>query len=290
MRTFKRSRGYLTFAQQGERCDYLRAAYGLALSLKATQSQVTHLSVLVTPGTKIPPRYMQVFDEIIDIPWNDEASTSGWKLENEWKAFHATPYQETVKLDADMLFTQDIAKWWPMMSNRKVTACNSISTYRGATPNGENPYRACFAANDLPDIYTAFMHFGQNDLALELFTQAEIIFQNWERFFEEFLEPVTRPKFVSTDVVFALAMKLIGPVSDFCSDMGFPNIVHMRSRLQGWENAIAGEQWTDQMAMTVTRNLELKLGRHLQILPVHYHDKKALTDSIITTYEKVLGI
>ena len=71
MRSFKRQRGFLTFAQNGQH-DYLRMAYGLALSLRATQSE-PYLSVVVTPGTVVPPHYRDVFDEVIDVPWIDEA-------------------------------------------------------------------------------------------------------------------------------------------------------------------------------------------------------------------------
>ena len=43
MREFKRERGFLTFAQNST-TDYVRLAYGLALSLKATQSAPTTIN------------------------------------------------------------------------------------------------------------------------------------------------------------------------------------------------------------------------------------------------------
>ena len=52
MRTTKRPRGFLTFAQNGK-LDYLRMAYAMALSLKATQRE-PYLTVVVTPGTVVP--------------------------------------------------------------------------------------------------------------------------------------------------------------------------------------------------------------------------------------------
>src|SRR5271157_3807356 len=103
-RIFKRERGFLTIAQNSADTDYIRLAYGLALSLKATQKENGYLSILVTPGTIVNKEYRWAFDEIIEIPWGDNATASRWKLENEWKAYHVTPYRETIKLDADMLF------------------------------------------------------------------------------------------------------------------------------------------------------------------------------------------
>ena len=160
MREFKRQRGFLVFAQNSE-TDYLRLAYALALSLKKTQT-IPWLAVVVTPGTAIPDDYREVFDEIIDVPWLDEASISGWKLENEWKAFHVTPYEETIKLDADMLFTNDILEWWEILSRQDVWAATDVETYRGDLIVSDY-FRKTFTANDLPNIYTAFMYFKAND-------------------------------------------------------------------------------------------------------------------------------
>jgi hypothetical protein len=42
-REFKRKRGFFTFAQNGTH-DYVRMAYALALSLKATQTDVPYCS------------------------------------------------------------------------------------------------------------------------------------------------------------------------------------------------------------------------------------------------------
>jgi hypothetical protein len=289
-RSFKRDRGYLTFAQQG-RVDYLRLAYALALSLKASQSGVSHLSVVVTPCTEIPERYREVFDEVIDVPWLDEAKNSSWKLENEWKAYHCTPYEHTVKLDADMLFPSDVSDWWSILGTQDVVLCTDARSYTGRRVSSD-AYRKCFTANNLPDVYSAFTSFRWSETAQEVFTMAEYIFQNWERFFEEFLEPVTRPRYVSTDVVFALAIKLLDLVADCTlpASIGYPRIIHMKSKLQGWPEEGLTEDWTRHIPTTLTDDLTLKIAREVQVLPLHYHDKAFLTDRIITSYERHLGI
>ncbi len=284
MRTFKRKRGFLTFAQNGAE-DYLRMAYGLALSLKATQKETPFLAVAVTPGTEISDKYRQLFDEVIDIPWNDEASDSSWKLENEWKAYHITPYEETIKLDADMVFTTDIEGWWPLLEREEVFPCTIAETYRGEIITSDF-YRKCFTANSLPNVYTAFMYFKTGDVGLELFQLVEDIYHNWQRFFGEFLEPVTRPAYVSTDVVFALAMKILGITSPHWL---IPRFVHMKSRLQHWPEVVASdENWLKHVPVTFTDDLMLKIGRYRQFFPVHYQRKEFLTNEIIQTYERAL--
>ena len=41
-----------------------------------------------------------------------------------------TPYDHTVILDTDMLFTDDVSHWWEHFVTRDITACCDISTFR----------------------------------------------------------------------------------------------------------------------------------------------------------------
>jgi hypothetical protein len=285
VRTFKRKRGFFTFAQNGKH-DYIRMAYALALSLKETQEEVTYLSIGVTPGTVVPEEYKWAFDEIIEIPWGDAAEKSDWKLENEWKAYHMTPYEETIKLDTDMLFLDDISEWWDMLAKQDVCAATTALTYRGEAVTSDF-YRKTFTANKLPNVYTAFMYFKYSDLAKELFEMAEIITHNWEHFRFEYLEE-PRPTEFSTDIVFALAMRLIGREDECVSTGAFPNFIHMKTQLQGWNPNEVTEDWTQHIGSYFTAELELKIGRFRQLAPLHYHIKSFLTDEMIELYEAKL--
>ena len=82
------SRGFLTFAQNNGRNDYVRMAYALAISLRHTQRNAKSLSIAVTPGDRVPDRYAWAFDNIIDIPWGDLSATDTRKIHNEWKAIY----------------------------------------------------------------------------------------------------------------------------------------------------------------------------------------------------------
>ena len=108
-------KGYFTIAQNKIVQDYLKLAYGLALSIKDTQ-EINNISLGITPGVKVPDKYRLVFDHIIEIPFEDAAARFKWKLQNEWKVFHMTPYEETIKLAADMYFPTDISHWWKKIS------------------------------------------------------------------------------------------------------------------------------------------------------------------------------
>ena len=80
------SKGYIVIAQNTGTVDYLQQAYALALNLKLTQSTVNNLTVCVDAETKkkITNKHKQVFDYIIDIPWQDDAADSQWKINNKW--------------------------------------------------------------------------------------------------------------------------------------------------------------------------------------------------------------
>ena len=122
------SKGFVVLAQNNKSVDYIQQAYALALSIKSTQSDVTNIS-LVT-NNRVPKKYKSVFDKIIPIPWNDDAVKTQWKIQNRWKLYHASPYYETIVLDADMLLLEDIGVWWAYCSNFDIRFCSKITNYK----------------------------------------------------------------------------------------------------------------------------------------------------------------
>lgn len=285
------SRGYFTIAQGDQ---YQRFAYGLALSLKISQPEnLSKLSIGVTSEeiSKIDPKYKEVFDHIVEIPWKDHAQNSAWKLENEWKVIHMTPYDETIKLDADMLFPSDVSEWWKYLNKSDGVFCTKPQTYRGEIIV-DDYYRKTFTDNNLPNIYTAFFYFKKNDINFELFKLAEDIFNNWQRYFYEFLHVDSRPKFVSTDVVFALAAKILNYEQyNNLPHMEVATFVHMKSRLQNWPiDQFMVEDWSNMIPHYFNRDCTLTVGNYAQSLPFHYHVKDFLTEKMIKNMERKLGI
>lgn len=287
IREFKRDRGFFTFAQNGTH-DYLRMAYALALSLKATQKENGFLAVGVTPGTIVPEEYREVFDVVIEIPWGDGAAGSSWKLENEWKAFHMTPYKETIKLDCDMLFTQDISYWWDILSRKDFWSATTAMTYRNEVITS-TACRESFVSCNLPNVYSAFTYFKQCDVAMEVFDMMDLITHNWDKFSWEFMGENRPKEGFSTDVALALAIKLTGNV-DNCTEpsMEFPTFVHMKTELQNWNHNFIPSEWCSVIPNFLTSDLQLKIANYRQNLPVHYHAKTFLTNDMIETMRKAL--
>jgi len=280
----QRPRGFFTFAQNNGNTDYVRLAYALAMSLRASQQLVPYLTIGITPDTTVPDEWRWAFDNIIEIPWGDHARDSEWKLENEWKALHMSPYDETIKLDCDMLFFNDIGTWWDQMSEKDFVICNRVLNYR-ADGVSNDYYRKTFTENNLPDVYTAFMYFKKTTDVHELFDMAKFMFFNWERFFEEHLLPENRPRCLSTDVIFALLLKIMDIDQTWYTVRNLPTFTHMKSELQGWGPDVS-DNWVRHMSVFFNPDLECKIGNYLQVFPLHYHIKSFVTDEMLGYYER----
>jgi hypothetical protein len=283
-----RQRGFFTFAQNNSTNDYVRMAYALALSLKASQTDIPYLTLGITPGTTVPEQYAWAFDNIMEIIWGDDALEAEWKLNNEWKSIYMTPYVETIKLDCDMLFFGEIASWWGLMSTKDFWICNTVLNYKAQIVN-DDFYRKTFTINNLPDVYTGFMYFKKTDSTFELFKLVELIYKNWGEMSTELLNFKDRPETPSTDVVFALALKILDIDQIWYQKNSIPTFTHMKTRLQKWNKDIVNEDWSIHISSFFNKKLECKIGNYSQVFPLHYHRKDFLTDEIISYYEKVLN-
>lgn len=284
-----RPKGFFTFAQNTDSVDYVRLAYALALSLKNSQQEIPYLSIAITPDTHVDERYSWVFDNIVEINWGDDAKNSNWKLENEWKAIWLSPYEETIKLDCDMLFFTDITPWWDTLSSGTddMLWTNTVLNWRGA-PITSDYYRKVFTKNKLPNIYSGFSYFRKTKWTYDFYRLASYIFWNWQMFFEKFLLPEDRPSFPSTDVIFALTAKILDEDGKFFTPRSMPVFTHMKSQLQGWSLGEISDDWRNHVSVFFEPNGTCSLGHHKQFYPLHYHLKSFITDEMINIYENLV--
>ena len=274
------SRGYFTFAQGPQ---YVRMAYALALSLRG-QSSVKGLCIATDRPTYdgMADRDRAVFDKIVVIE-DDKARDAKWKLENWCDAIDLTPYDETVCLDADMLFFEDVSSWWGIMSAHDVRFRTVPITYRGERITSDF-YRKTFTENALPNVHTAFFYFKRDSVdARSFFDESKKSFRWWEEYYTEFLLPRNRPRIFSSDVSFAIAAKVTG--------LGYerpttPTFVHMKSNVQRWSNEVYDEDWRKYVSHVFTSECELRVANFRQKFPFHYYVKEFLTDEVVNKLEK----
>jgi hypothetical protein len=276
-----KDRGFITFAQNTNAVDYVKLAYLQALSIK-TSNKINSYAVLVDHSTmqQVTDRQREVFDYVIEIPGEDCAKYSQWKLQNEWKAQIATPFIETIKLEADMIVPTSIDHWWDILSNKDIVFTNKICDYREQISD-TRVYRQVFDHNNLPDIYTGLYYFKNNDQVKKFFELAESIFENWHFVRTEILSNAMGiPS--NTDLVFALAARIFG--EENCTLPGaVPCFSHMKGAVQGWD---INQIWMEYLYYQFDRT-RFTVGFQRQRLPFHYHYKNFVTDEMIDNYERI---
>jgi len=267
--------------------DYLEQAYALALNLKLTQSTVSNLTVCVDKKTKalIQPKHKKAFDKIVDIPWTDNAENAEWKINNKWKYYYMTPYDESVILDTDMIFPVDVSHWWEHLSTKDVWACTNVKTYRNELVY-DNYHRLDLKRNKMPNVYTAFFYFKKSDTATELFKMIQIIFENWERFYFKYM-PKGKPDKLSGDVAYSLAMQILG-IEDKCTMdhiQDLPTFIHMKSFVQNIPTSEIEEDWTKSIPTYYKSYKDFKIGNFQITHPFHYVQKDWMTKDKIQQME-----
>tara|TARA_B100000242_G_C43050240_1_gene490651 strand:+ start:2086 stop:2928 length:843 start_codon:yes stop_codon:yes gene_type:complete len=277
--------GYLMIASGKE---YVKQACLCAMSIKATQ-EIKNVSIVTLD--EVPKKYKKLFDKIIDIPWIVDGDDTYYLTEQRWKAFHVSPYDETVVLDTDMIFLDDVSRWWKILNDFDVFLTTKVFTYRNQ-PVTSDFYRKAFIENKLPNLYCAFHFFKKNDKALNYYYKLEQICNNHNDYYKKFVTKsrpqVTNAKgktFIlsSMDVNHAIAT-LHGDFEQLSHDAIY--FTHMKSKVQNVKDI--GEKWTDTIPYYMTDDLKLKIGNYNQHGVFHYTEK-SFCDSVIKKYEgKVL--
>ena len=273
------SKGFVVLAQNTKTVDYIKQAYALALSIKNTQKTVTNISLIT--NDPVPPHYKHVFDKIIEIPWGDLATNPTWKIENRWKIFHVSPYEETIVLDTDMLFLDDISSWWDYCSNSDLKFCSTIKNYKDEVITTDLHHRKTFINNKLSNPYVALYYFKKSDLALEFFKVLEFVVKNWE-FCSKTITTKNPQKWLSIDLATAMSIDIMGieeQVIDPCSPMEF---VHMKPAIQGWSPVPSS--WQNVVSFNFENGVML-VGNYRQQFLFHYVEKDFLTDQILAKLE-----
>lgn len=280
-------KGYLILAQNNGVDDYVKMAYVLAMSIKLTQSTVNNVTLITDVPDAVPLHYSKIFDKILPIQWYDDAFDSTWKIENRWKLYHLSPYTETVVLDADMLFLSDISHWWNYMSkNFDLLITDKVLTYRNELIE-KSYYRKTFIDNNLPNCYSAFTYFKKSELAKQFWDLVELIVKNWKVYYQRFIKE-SKPKNLSIDIVFALAVKILGIKDEVFSSLEYPNFTHMKGRDQGWIQY--SDNWMDYAGVYLTEECQLKIGNYQQTGIFHYTEKAFMNDDKVSKYEMILGV
>jgi hypothetical protein len=274
----KEQLGFLTVACNTEQIDYLQLAYLQALNIKHTQKN-NKFAVVVNKQTlvKVTDQHKKVFDYIVEAPEH----TFG-PYGTEAFVFELTPFKETIKLESDLLFTRSIDHWIRTFRLRDVMLSTGCKNYQQEQSYSRR-YRKVFDDNDLPDVYNGLMYFRFTKTAKHFFDTARRIYANWNGIVDELKN--CRDTIPSTDIVFALAAKIVGQELCTLPTTDFVNFVHMKPAVNGFDEGMT----FDEVFVTEFDQGMIRINNVNQYHPLHYYNKKLDICKLIEFYEQHLG-
>jgi hypothetical protein len=272
--------GYLLIVSEHSDIDYLKLAYALALSIKNTQKEgYDKIALVIDDKEKINNlKSPWVFDKVIE--WDKETYWNGRSHMDQ-----LTPWEYSVCLDVDMIFTRDYSHWIDyFLENSELYIANTAYTYRGDLVT-DDYYRKTFTKNKLPNLYSFYTFFKKDSsIVKEFFELNRHIIHNSTKFKNLFLEKC-KPEIVGTDEAFALSAKLLDVSESISYPLEFPRVVHMKPMIQNWP--WPADSWTDHVGFYINQQGQVKIGNFYQTDILHYVKKDIITDELISILEEI---
>ena len=214
------SKGFLWFAQNNEKTDYVELSIKLAKSIKRYNRQ-NKVCVVTDKNSKLK-KNKDI--DIVRVLNQDDSADHKIKWANEWKAFDLTPFTHTIKLEADMLWTTNTDWWWYHLWQNDLVFSVDCKNYRDETIK-DTTYRQIFIKNQLPNIYNGLMYFRKSTHAQKFFKFAQYITDNWQKVKTTMLIDC-HDTYPSTDIVFALAYRMLDPTNKKLFDYEWFKFIH----------------------------------------------------------------
>lgn len=253
------NRGFVISAQNTEKVDYIKCAEVLAKSIK---KHMPNEKVVLITNDKTKSR---VFDRIVKLPYGDLDPTGKWKLVNDWQVYEASPFEYTIKLEADIYIPSNIDYYWDILAKRDLVVSTIIRNFKQEVSDIRF-YRRFIDNNGLPDVYNALTYFKKSKLAEDFYKIVRDVFTNWDDY--KSILKCRRDEEVTTDWAYAIAAHILG--AENCTLPTFTgfSMVHMKQ----WVNGLQTENWTDTLVYEILPHT-LRINTIPQLYPFHYHVK-----------------
>ena len=206
------------------------------------------------------------------LPHGDQAPDTDWKLQNDWQVYEASPYDYTIKLEADMYIPRTIEYWWDILAERDLVVSTHIRNFKQEITQNRT-YRKFIDDNNLPDCYNAITYFKKSDFAKQFFETVRTIFENWQEFRSTLRCNVDEP--ATTDWVYAIACHVLGVEKTTLPQFTDFGMIHMKQ----FVNNLPTEKWTRSLVYEILPHT-LRINSIPQLYPLHYHIK-SFADEIL---------
>lgn len=193
------------------------------------------------------------------LPYGDKGGFA-----NDWQVYECSPYDETIKLEADMFIPESIEYLWDVLGQQDVVVCDTIRNFKGEVSD-VHAYRKFIYDNNLPDVYNAITYFRKSETAKKFFDTVKDIFENWDEY--KAILKCNPLEEASTDWVYSIACHIIGVEKTM-----MPNVLSM-IHMKQFINGMPTEDWTDTLIYECLPN-QIRVNTYPQRYPFHYHVKK----------------
>jgi hypothetical protein len=254
------NRGFVIIAQNNSSVDYIKCAEILCRNIK---SHMPTESVTLLTDTKISS---DVFDNVVAFPFGDTCKNVEWKLANDWQVYTASPYEYTIKIEADIYLPRKIDHWWDILKHRDVVISSCIHNIKNEIVN-DVFYRKVFQENKLPNVYNALTYFKKSDTANLFFQTVQNIFENWEEYKK--IIKCNSTEIATTDVVYGLASLIVGIEKTTLPTFTEMSMIHMKK----YVNDFASDDWDKELLIELADDF-CRFNSIPQLYPVHYHLKR----------------
>ena len=249
--------GYLIVAQNTKDVDYVDCARTLVKTIRYWHPDA---QICLLTNEQVGPDVLFDYVHQFPFPLNEQNPYA-----NDWQVFQATPFRETIKLEADMMITSAIDYWWTMLRNRDVVVSTGCRDWKDQRASARH-YRKVFDANNLPDVYNAITYWRRSETAQEFFNTVRNIFENWDEFRKLLKFPEDIP---STDLVYAMAANIIGAERCTMPFASYPQIIHMKRHHAGSQT----EAWLTEFVLEY-KNYMARINTIAQWGALHYRVKE----------------
>ena len=239
------NKGFVIMAQ-GD--DYVKCAQALELSIKNVMPNA-NITIITTEM----------------LPHGDQCPDVFWKLQNDWQVYEASPYEYTIKLEADMYIPRPIEYWFDSLKDRDVVICTKIKNFMQEDSNVKF-YRKFITDNKLPNTYNGITYFKKSQVAQQFFETTRTIWENWNEIRTTLQCNVN--EIATTDWVYAIASHIIGVEKTTLTQFEPMSMVHMKQYI----NNTPSEDWTDIFTTEILPHT-IRVNTIPQLYPFHYHVK-----------------
>jgi hypothetical protein len=242
------NKGFVIMAQDTEKTSYTKCAETLKKSI---------LRVMPDANVTIITTDM--------LPHGDLAIDSDWKLINDWQVYEASPYEYTIKLEADMYIPRNIDHWWDVLKDRDVVVSSTIRNFNQEISDVKF-YRRFIVDNKLPDVYNAITYFKKSDTAEQFFEIVRDVFENWTEY--KSILKCNPQEIATTDWAYSLACHILGAEKTTLTTFKEMSMIHMKSFINGNPT----ENWTDTFVYECLPD-HIRIQTVPQQYPFHYNVK-----------------